>query len=34
VLVAGVRAFPDDFGRIAAIMVVTSWLAHVYALWP
>ena len=34
VLVAGVRAFPGDAGRIAAMVVVTSfvfWLAHVYA---
>ena len=34
VLVAGVRAFPDDTGRIAAMVVVTSvvlWVAHVYA---
>jgi hypothetical protein len=34
VLVAGARAFPDDPGRIAATVVVTSfvfWLAHVYA---
>jgi hypothetical protein len=34
VLVAGSRAFPDDAGRIAALVVVTSvvfWLAHVYA---
>jgi hypothetical protein len=34
VLVAGARAFPDDTGRIAAMVVVTSvvfWLAHVYA---
>ena len=34
VLVAGVRAFPDDAGRIALLAVVTSvvfWLAHVYA---
>lgn len=34
VLVAGVRAFPDDAGRIAAMVVVTSvvlWVAHVYA---
>jgi hypothetical protein len=34
VLVAGSRAFPDDAGRIAAMVAVTSvvfWLAHVYA---
>jgi hypothetical protein len=34
VLVGGVRAFPDDAGRIAAMAVVTSavlWVAHVYA---
>jgi hypothetical protein len=34
VLVAGVRAFPDDAGRIAAMVLVTSvvlWVAHVYA---
>ena len=34
VLVAGVRAFPDDAGRIAALVIVTSvvfWVAHVYA---
>lgn len=34
VLVAGVRAFPSDAGRIAATVVVTSfvfWLAHVYS---
>jgi hypothetical protein len=34
VLVAGARAFPDDTGRIAAMVLVTSvvfWLAHVYA---
>jgi len=34
VLVAGVRAFPGDAGRIAATVVVTSvvlWIAHVYA---
>jgi hypothetical protein len=34
VLVAGVRAFPGDAGRIAAMVVVTSvvlWVAHVYA---
>ena len=34
VLVAGSRAFPDDAGRIAAVVVVTSvvfWLSHVYA---
>jgi hypothetical protein len=34
VLVAGARAFPDDAGRIAAMVLVTSvvfWLAHVYA---
>lgn len=34
VLVAGARAFPEDAGRIAAMVVVTSvvlWIAHVYA---
>ena len=34
VLVGGARAFPDDAGRIAAMVLVTSvvfWLAHVYA---
>ncbi|HET9737609.1 MAG TPA: hypothetical protein VFP78_05760, partial [Solirubrobacteraceae bacterium] len=34
VLVAGVRAFPGDAGRIAAMVAVTSvvlWAAHVYA---
>jgi hypothetical protein len=34
VLVAGVRAFPDDSGRIAAMVLVTAlvfWLAHTYA---
>ena len=34
VLVAGARAFPDDAGRIAVMIVVTSfllWVAHVYA---
>jgi hypothetical protein len=34
VLVAGVRAYPDDAGRIAALVLVTSlvlWVAHVYA---
>ena len=34
VLVAGARAFPDDAGRIAAMVAVTSvvlWIAHVYA---
>jgi hypothetical protein len=34
VLVAGVRAFPDDAARIAAMVFVTSvvlWVAHVYA---
>jgi hypothetical protein len=34
VLVGGVRAFPGDAGRIAAIVVITSvvlWVAHVYA---
>ena len=34
VLVAGARAYPDDAGRIAVLVVVTStvfWLAHVYA---
>jgi len=34
VLVAGSRAYPDDAGRIAVLVVVTStvfWLAHVYA---
>jgi hypothetical protein len=34
VLVAGARAFPDDAGHIAAMVLVTSvvfWLAHVYA---
>jgi hypothetical protein len=34
VLVAGARAFPDDAGRMAAMVAVTSvvfWLAHVYA---
>lgn len=34
VLVAGVRAFPDSAGRIAALVVGTSlvfWVAHVYA---
>jgi hypothetical protein len=34
VLVGGVRAFPDDAGRIAALVLVTSlvlWVAHVYA---
>lgn len=34
VLVAGVRAYPDSAGRIAALVVVTSlvfWAAHVYA---
>ena len=34
VLVAGSRAYPDDAGRIAVLLVVTStvfWLAHVYA---
>jgi hypothetical protein len=34
VLVAGSRAFQDDAGRIAAVVVVTSvvfWLSHVYA---
>jgi hypothetical protein len=34
VLVAGVRAFPDDAGRISAMVLVTSvvlWVAHVYA---
>ena len=34
VLVAGVRAYPSDAGRIALLVVVTSlvfWVAHVYA---
>jgi hypothetical protein len=34
VVVAGARAYPDDAGRIAALVLVTSvvfWLAHVYA---
>jgi hypothetical protein len=34
VLVAGLRAFPDDAGRIAGLVIVTSvvfWVAHVYA---
>lgn len=34
VVVAGARAYPDDAGRIAAIVGVTTivfWLAHVYA---
>jgi hypothetical protein len=34
VLVAGVRAYPSDAGRIAALVVATSlvfWVAHVYA---
>ena len=34
VLVAGARAFPQEAGRIAALVVATSvvfWLAHVYA---
>lgn len=34
VLVGGVRAFPDDAGRIAAMVLVTClvlWVAHVYA---
>lgn len=34
VLVAGVRAYPDDAGRIAVLVLVTSfvlWVAHVYA---
>jgi hypothetical protein len=34
VLVAGVRAYPHDAGRIAALVVATSivfWIAHVYA---
>ena len=34
VLVGGVRAFPDDARRIAAMVLVTSfvlWVAHVYA---
>ena len=34
VLVAGARAFPNDAGRIAVMIVVTSgvlWVAHVYA---
>jgi hypothetical protein len=34
VLVAGARAFPDDAGRIAVLVAVSSgvlWLAHVYA---
>ena len=34
VLVGGVRAFPGDAGRIAAMVLVTSvvlWFAHVYA---
>jgi hypothetical protein len=34
VLVAGARAYPDDAGRIAALVAVSSavlWLAHVYA---
>ena len=34
VLVAGGRAFPDDAGRIAAMVLVTSvvlWAAHVYS---
>jgi hypothetical protein len=34
VVVAGERAYPDDAGRIAAMVIVTSvvlWLAHVYA---
>jgi hypothetical protein len=34
VLVAGSRAYPDNAGRIAVLVVVTStvfWLAHVYA---
>jgi hypothetical protein len=34
VLVAGVRAYPDDAGRIAGLVLVTSvvfWVAHVYA---
>jgi hypothetical protein len=34
VLVAGVRAFPDDAGRISAMVLVTSvvlWVAHVYS---
>jgi hypothetical protein len=34
VLVAGARAYPDDAGRIAALVgvtVVVFWIAHVYA---
>lgn len=34
VLVAGARAYPDDAGRIAALVAVSSavlWVAHVYA---
>jgi hypothetical protein len=34
VLVAGARAYPDDAGRIAILVAVSSavlWLAHVYA---
>jgi hypothetical protein len=34
VVVAGARAYPDDAGRIAVLVAVTSvvfWLAHVYA---
>jgi hypothetical protein len=34
VVVAGARAYPDDAGRIAALVVVTSvvfWIAHVYS---
>jgi hypothetical protein len=34
VLVAGAKAYPDDAGRIAALVAVSSivlWLAHVYA---
>ena len=34
VLVAGVRAYPSDAGRIAVLVVATSvvfWVAHVYA---
>lgn len=34
VLVAGARAYPDDAGRIATLVAVSStvlWLAHVYA---
>jgi hypothetical protein len=34
VVAAGARAYPDDAGRIAALVAVTSavfWLAHVYA---